>query len=260
MQNKRLRFFFGIILLLIAYTLSARNLVDQSGDISSFDCRLYSSFQSGEMREWEKVMTEMKGIYSRKPSVDLLFTLTQTQYGYIGYLIGSKKSKEARILIAVAEKNIDTMLKHKPDWADAIALKAALVAYNISLSPYKAPILGPRSMNLIGEALTISKNSLQANIEKGNAFHYAPSMFGGDPVEATTFYTKAIALMEKQQAEKQICSWLYLNTLTQLALAYEKSNQTQMADATYRRILFIAPNFKWVREQLYPNFKRKHSK
>lgn len=260
MQIKILRFFSLIILVLLASTLSANNIIDRSGDENIYDCRLYSSFQSGEMKEWEKVMDEMKEIYSRKPSVELLFALTHTQYGFIGYLIGSKKNKEARSLIAIAEKNIDTMLKQKPDWADVIALKAALVAYNISLSPYKAPVLGPRSMNLIGEALTISKNSLQANIEKGNASHYAPSMFGGDPVEATTFYTKAIALMEKQQTDKQICSWLYLNTLTQLALAYEKSNQTQMADATYRRILFIAPNFKWVREELYPNFKRKHSK
>lgn len=212
------------------------------------------------MMEWENVMSEMKGIYSRKPSDDLLFALTRTQYGYIGYLIGSKKSKEARSLIAEAEINVDKMLKHNPKWADAIALKAALVAYNISLSPYKAPILGPRSMSLISDALSISQNSLQAIIEKGNASHYAPSMFGGNPSEATKFYAKAIAIMENLQTDKQICSWLYLNTLTQLALAYEKSSQTQMADATYRRILMLAPNYKWVRDELYPSFRKKQSK
>lgn len=240
------------------------NLVTQlfSSVIPTFDqsysCRLYHSFQTGNMVDWVKVQNEMNSLYHKSPSSQLLYSITQTQYGYIGYLIGAKKTNEARDYIKIAEKNIEQLLIANPNWPDVIALKAALLAYSIALSPYKAPFIGPQSMSLINDALTKDSKSTQANIEKANASHYAPSMFGGNPIEAIKYYNFALKLMVAKDGSSPTCSWIYLNTITQLALAYEKANKPELAEATYKLILQIAPNYKWVKEELYPNFKKKN--
>ncbi len=221
--------------------------------------QLYQSFKSGDMDAWFKVMDGLQNQYNKSPNNQLLWVILQAQYGYIGYLIGIKETRQARQMLSEAEKNVEVLLSANPKNADAIALKGSFLAYHISLSPYKAPFLGPRSMGLIDEALQLQPNSIQAQIEKGNAAHYAPSMFGGNPSEAVKHYTKAISLFESNNGGNLPESWLYLNTLAQLAMAYEKAKQTENARSTYRRILFIAPDFKWVKDELYPQFLKRNS-
>ena len=217
---------------------------------------MLQSFKSGDMSDWVKVIEELQVDYKRSKSISSLFELVHAQYGYIGYLLGIKNTKKARQVLSEAEGNIEQLLKVNLRNADALALKGALVAYHISLSPIRAPFLGPRSMGLIDESLSINPNSPQALIEKGNAAHYAPSMFGGDPVVAVKYYTKAIAALEKQNSNQQ--TWLFLNTKAQLALAFEKAKQFDNANKTYLEILRIAPDLKWVRDELYPLFQKRY--
>lgn len=220
--------------------------------------RLLQSFKSGDMTDWVRVIEGLKGEYKKTQSNYILYDLTHAQYGYIGYLIGAKQTKQARQVLAEAEANIDLLLNSHPRNANALAIKGALVAYNISLSPLKAPFLGPRSMALIDESISIDPNAAQALIEKGNAAHYAPSMFGGNPIEAIRFYTKAIYTLENQNSDNNQSTWLYLNTQVQLALAFEKAKQIDNAKKTYLNILKIAPDFKWVRDELYPQFQQRN--
>lgn len=244
----RYRFIFSLV------TLFAITFSLGFGQISTINHqqRLLQSFKSGDMSDWVKVIEELQVHYNRSKNNTSLFELAHAQYGYIGYLLGIKDTKKARQVLSEAEDNIEQLLKVNPRNADALALKGALVAYHISLSPIRAPFLGPRSMGLIDESLSINPNSPQALIEKGNAAHYAPSMFGGDPVVAVKYYSKAIAALEKQNSNQQ--TWLFLNTQAQLALAFEKAKQFDNANRTYLEILRIAPDLKWVRDELYPNF------
>lgn len=224
------------------------------GTTANHQQRLLQSFMSGDMSDWVRVIEGLKGEYKKTLSTAILYDLTHAQYGYIGYLIGAKQTKQARQVLAEAEANIDLLLNSHPRNANALAIKGALVAYHISLSPLKAPFLGPRSVALIDESISIDPNAAQALIEKGNAAHYAPSMFGGNPIEAIKFYTMAISTLEKQNSGSNRNTWLYLNTQAQLALAFEKAKQIDNAKKTYLNILKIAPDFKWVRDELYPKF------
>ncbi|MFP4555825.1 MAG: tetratricopeptide repeat protein [Bacteroidales bacterium] len=225
--------------------------------IKDYSEKLYQSYMTGDMDVWVAVINELEQSYRNDRNSNTLFNLIQTQYGYIGYLIGAEQKRAARDYLKKAEDNTDKLLQKKTDNADAIAIKAALLAYNIALAPYKAPFLGPKSMNLIDEALAIDNNSVQALLEKGNATHYAPSMFGGDPIQAIKYYSKALSQMEMASNEQQPKTWLYINTLTQIAMAQEKANLTQDALGTYNRILSIAPEFKWVKDELLPDLKKK---
>lgn len=223
----------------------------------NFQCRLYQGYKLGKMDEWVRVMDELENQYSHTRGIETLLLLTQTQYGYTGYLIGAGKNKEAKLLIIKAEKNVERLLASQPKWVDVLALRASFLAYGIALNPFKAPFAGPKSMSLVDEALALNPQSVQANIEKGNALHYAPAMFGGNPGEAIKYYKKSIELMEMEGSPSVTCSWQHLNALTQLALAYEKNGSGALADATYRQILLIAPDFKWVKDELYPKFKKR---
>ena len=230
-----------------------------NANTNSYDFRLYQSYKTGDMAQWVKVIDELSQLYKKEPSRQLLFDITEAQYGYIGYLIGIKNSSEARKYLKIAERNVEKILSQNSNNHDALAIKGSLYAYHIALSPYKAPFLGPQSMNLIDEAYKTGSNSPQVLIEKGNAAHYAPSLFGGDPKKATEYYQKAANLLEKSNNGISPKTWVYLNTLAQLALAFEKSNEPANAEQTYRQILKIAPDFKWVKEELYPKFLKKNN-
>ena len=241
-----------LLLMFVTYSAKANRLN------SKYDSLLYQSYKDGDMEVWVNVMKLLENEYESNPQNPITYDLLKVQYGYIGYLIGINDTKSARKYLAKAESNTEKLLKAQSDNADVIAIKAALVAYNIGLSPYKAPFLGPRSMSLIDEALAINPNSIQALIEKANATHYAPSMFGGNPEEAVKYYSKALQLMELNYTGKKPISWIYLNIYVQLALAQEKAGQIANAQRTYARIISMAPDFKWVVNDLYPKFSKKH--
>ncbi len=237
--------------------LSGSIFVEANSINEQYSDKLYQSYMTGDMDVWVSIIDELEQNYKRDENSSTLYYLIQTQYGYIGYLIGAEQKRAARDYLDKAEDNTELLLDKNPNNADAIAIKASLLAYNIALAPYKAPFLGPRSMNLIDEALAINNKSAQALLEKGNATHYAPSMFGGDPIEAIEYYSKAMRQMEIENNGKPPETWLYLNTFTQLAMAQQKANLLQNALGTYNRILSIAPNFKWVKDELLPDLQKK---
>jgi len=42
-------------------------------------------------------------------------------------------------------------------------------------------------------------------------------------------------------------------------MAYEKTDQIQAAGRVYEKVLKMEPSFKWVSEEVYPQFRKKHS-
>ncbi|MDD2277721.1 MAG: hypothetical protein PHD06_00225 [Bacteroidales bacterium] len=252
-----MKIFKDLFFLLIAFVVAFSAIANKT--LSKYDALLYESYKSGNMEVWAGVIESLQKDYGINNDNATLLSLIQAQYGYIGYLIGIKESKKARQYLTQAEENADNLIVIQPNNADALALRAALMAYQIALSPYKAPFIGPKSMTAINHSLEVNPNSAQALLEKANSAHYAPSMFGGNPVEAVKYYTKCIAAMEQQNGGSEPKIWIYLNAYAQLALAQEKAKQIPNAKRTYLYILKIAPDFKWVANELYPQFKERHN-
>lgn len=66
------------------------------------------------------------------------------------------------------------------------------------------------------------------------------------------------------KAEKQMIltanyqnDWNYLSLLTQIAQGFEATKDFKNAENYYKKILSIAPNFGWVKNELYPKFIKK---
>lgn len=217
-----------------------------------YDKRLYQAFVTGKMDDWEKVIDELEIQVSKSSSAASRFKLLHAQYGYIGYLLGIKQTGKAKRMIEKAEANADILIRVASYKSSAMAMQAALLAYRISISPYKAPFLGPKSASLIDESISINPSNFYALIEKGNAKHYAPAIVGGNPTEAVELYSMAIALIEKQNQPSPSKTWWYINAYTQMGLAAQKAGDKQLAKSIYLKVLAIEPNYKWVSNELLP--------
>jgi len=216
---------------------------------------VYNAFISREMHKWANVIYTIE-ISTSSQTIEQKLELVDYYYGYAAFLIGKKQNESALKYIDKGEKTINTILKSSPNNASAYAYKGAFIGFRIGISKFKAIYLGPESASLINKAYELDKKNVQANIDKGNILYYSPSIFGGDKIEALEFYKKAIKLMENNNEIKQ--SWTYLNLLTTIALAYEKTDQPAHAKQTYEKILRIEPDFYWVKVDLYPKFLAKN--
>ncbi len=218
----------------------------------SHNDQVYHAFISDRMDAWDGVIVSLNG---RKASLSdrQLGELVSYYYGYTAWTLEEDLKKKANRYIDYAEEIIDELLAKYPNDPDWYAYKGAFIAYKIGLSPMKAPFLGSESLKNIDRAIEIGPQRPQGWIEKGNALFYMPKAFGGSKEQALEAYKKAIRLMEKDPESLQH-NWIYLNVLTVLGQSYEKTENLQLAQSTYEKILTIEPNFTYVRDELYPAF------
>jgi tetratricopeptide (TPR) repeat protein len=217
-------------------------------------CRIYDAYLSGNMEDWKDVMLGLNSQYLQQQSDDVLYDLILTQYGYTGYLIGLDKFEEANRLIEKGESNAERLLKSKKYQSEAYAMMGAFTAFKIAIDKTKAYKLGFKSLRYINQAYELDKMNPAALIEKGNTKYYMPPFLGGGYAEAADYYQQAAHAIEKNKNKN--CNWLYLSALTWAAKSYQEDKQYQKADKTYRIILKKAPGFKWVKDELYPEFKK----
>jgi tetratricopeptide (TPR) repeat protein len=216
------------------------------------NCDVYRGFLSGDMNIWIRGITAQEELYRKSRSNDDLFVLILSKYGYIGFIIGMKKSDEARDMLASAEENVEILAKDKAYTARATALRGALIAMRISLNPLKATYLGMRSLRQMEEALKIDSNDPTGWVEMGNARYHMPSVVGGSYKESVRCFSQAITLFEKNPASLK-CNWHYLHALVWLAQSHDKLGDLAEAKRIYEKILKIEPEFQWVKRELYPD-------
>ena len=203
-------------------------------------------------------MDDMEKRYNSSRSYDLLYDLTIAQYGYIAYCMSTGDKQKAKEYVLKAENNANKMLNYNQKWARVHALKGAIYGFKAGQAPYKAPVLGVRAIREIAIAFELDKGDPHIWMEKGNIDLYRPAIFGGDKKDAIKFYLKAIELYEADPIKLEN-NWLYLNTLSGLASAYVKMKQIKKANKTYQKILQIEPDFEWIRDDVYPSFRKKYS-
>ena len=223
-----------------------------------YQSQIYQFYLEGRMDLWKNVMDQMNSEYEKSASMELLYELTEAQYGYIAYCLSVKQKKEAAQLVDLADKQIETLLKWQKSNPRIYSLQGAFYGFRIQLKPLKAPSYGKKSVEINHKAILLGPREPQAWMEKANIAYYKPAVFGGSKSDAVLLYEKAVKLYE-ETPERTIQNWLYLNCLVGLGMAYEKTNQIKAAGRVYEKVLKMEPSFKWVSEEVYPQFREKHS-
>lgn len=219
----------------------------------------YDAYITNRMDLWKIEMDKMELECQAENDMDMIFDLTLAQYGYIAYCMAMDRKKMAKDYVLKAVQNAERMLQYDPGWARAHALRGAIYGYEAGQAPYKAFILGTRAIKEVDRAFEIDPANPYIWMEQGNINLYKPRIFGGNKNDAIKDYLKAIELFEKDPLFVE-SNWLYLNTLLGLARAYNRTDRIKRADQSYQKILEVEPEFKWIRDDVYPKFRKKYFK
>ena len=225
----------------------------RAGDYKNFQDQIYKAYVEDRMSLWRSTLLNMEYEYQNNPDDALLYDILLGHYGLIGYYLGTDHEDKAKKMLEKAEPYLDIMYNRDDYEARAKLFEAAFNGFRIGLRPLRGVSLGPKSATLIDDALEIDPSYPRGYIEKGNHMYYAPSMFGGSKSKAIEHYKKAIDMLEEGMANNH--RWLYLNTLTVLAEAYNETGSSEKAIAILEKALTFEPDFHWVKEELLPSMK-----
>ena len=195
------------------------------------------------MAPWPGLIAEME----KAKSTDLGWQteMVKAMYGLVGYQLGVKNKDLARYYVNKADIYLGKLLKVYPRNAQLHSLSGAFYGYKISLSFYKAPFYGPKSMSHIEKAIEIDPAEPMGYIEKGNSLMYRPAAFGGDKVEALAYYKKALKLMETHN--KQQCNWQQMLLRAFILKSLYETGQTAEANVFMQEMQKDYGSMNWIK-------------
>jgi len=225
--------------------------------VSAYHAEIYDAYVTSSMDQWKQTMLAMESTYLGDGDEELLYTLTEAQYGYIGFCIAEGKKEQARTWLRKAEINLEVLIRAHPDDPKLFSLMGAFKGYAVILDPLRAPVLVKKSAEANRKAMELDPGEPRVWMERANMEFYKPALLGGSVTDAIPMYEKAVRLFEAHP-DRIRQNWLYLNCLANLGLAYEEDGEVEKAGAVYRKLLELEPSFSWVRDDLYPRLREKH--
>ncbi|MBI9052761.1 MAG: hypothetical protein JEY96_03025 [Bacteroidales bacterium] len=228
-----------------------------SSDLGKTKEKLYQAYITGNNALWTIIMDDLEDSYNISNNIFELFELTKSQYGYMGVLIDRREFEKAKRILPETEKNIKTLLKYNPDWADAHGLKAGIYGFKIILFPTHVIFNGPKGKDYLEKASSYNDISPSIIVEMANYKYHTPSLLGGNIDEAIKYYKSAIQLFELTNQIKH--NWQYINTMVWLAISLDRNGKSIESKNLLNKILTLEPNFDWVKNDLYPKILRNES-
>ncbi len=215
---------------------------------------MYNAYINNNMSVWKSSIIKLESKRNKTDAEKL--TLIDYEYIYIQHCIKTDKDKEVEKYIQKIEKIISYLDQKNYKRPILYAYKSAVIGFKISLAPYKAPKLGGESSDFAEKSVKLNNKNYFGYIQLGNIAFYKPSIFGGSKKEALTNYLKAYNLIKDKKSEIAE-SWNYLNLLAMLAKTYYELDNYQKAKEFCEIALKAEPNYKFVKDELYPQVLKK---
>lgn len=216
--------------------------------------KIYECYVFNDIATWKQVVDSLQQVKSLTDTQNE--TLLNYEYGYVAWCLSKKVNNktEAEKYLNKAYLHLETLPKTSNYEATVLAYHAAFVAYEIVLSPIKAPFIGSKSIKYAKKALSLDSLNYFAHIQMGNIYYYMPPLLGGSTPKAIKHYTQAKQLMQQQHIHQQ--NWLYMNLLLTIADAYKKEKDWKMVKSCYDEALQMQPNYPYIIENLYPTLQK----
>ncbi len=139
------------------------------------------------------------------------------------------------------------IIENDPNHGEAMAVLSATYGLVMAYSPMKGMLYGSKSTGLVESAIKIQPDSPLVQKLFASSKLYTPEMFGGSPKTAVVSFEKSIELFEKGETEN---SWLYLDALIGLSMAYRKTGKDAEAKLIVEKALEIEPEYGWAKSIL----------
>ncbi len=218
--------------------------------------QIFSDFTNNKISNWEKPIRYLSNESGLKENDSLLLIYSELLYGITGFYIAGKNEKAETFLKDFFDAI--SLIKSKPALTSYYkSYLAAAIAYEMALHPYKIPFMASKSFSLAYAAVKQNTGNPVAWVILGNAKYHAPAFLGGNLHEALKFFNIATTLWEYNHHTKD--NWLYVNTMAWKGFVNYKLKNFQEAKTIYETILKIAPDFFWVKNELFPDVEQKLS-
>ena len=239
------RYVVLILFALLSFSVSAENVGK----------KIYDCYINKDMSTWREVIDSLQGEYDASGMTTAeTWQMLDYQYGYLGWAVSEKKTmrKEAEKYLAAAKKNLSELIEQGGVNSTSNAFNAAFTAYDISLSPIKAPFLGLKCIKYGETAIKQDSLNYFALIQYGNIMNYMPEAFGGSKDKALASYIKAKEIMSREERLYKD-NWLYMNLILTIADIYKGKKDYETTKQYYLEALELEPGYEFV-EELMSNF------
>ena len=210
---------------------------------------IYMSFTGDDMSPWKEVVDSMEKEGQKTPKQRL--ELVNYAYGYIGWCIGKERYDEAREYMERAGNHMDMLEDLHYELSSVYAYRAAYTGFRIALAPYKAPFLGPKSIEYARKAVNLNPENYLAILQQANIKYYTPALFGGSKTEAIELYKKSLRKYIAAY-DTPANDWNYLSLYITLITTTYETEDFKAAEKYCLQALSIEPEFHWVKNELYP--------
>lgn len=241
------RLLLGICMLYVAPAVSATNWQQYA----------YDTYADRNFTGWpDMIQTLQSTAFSPSGTLaDRIQTMT-CYYGYIGHLLDVKQKDKASEWSKKANEPFKKLQAEAPSDARIVALQSMFTAYEIAISPLKAPFQAGGMMSNAKKALQIDPSSYLAALANANILFYFPEALGGDKKQAITYYKKVYDYFVAHP-EIAATDWMYLNVMSTLAVANEAVGNYTEALSWCKKALQVQPHFVYVKTFLLPRIQAK---
>lgn len=218
-----------ITMILVVQLVSAQTLKE----------REYVAFMTGSNAFWEKCVAISKEKHGKNS-----YEYAMTIYGMLGNTMASRDKNTFEKYDDIALDIFKKMSSEKPSWGEPKAIMSSIYGMIIGHTPMTGMFYGGKSSSLAEKALKLQPSSPIVNKIYGSSKLYTPSMFGGDIDLAIKHLKKSVELFEQEDVKN---NWMYLGTLVELGIAYQKSGDTNNQKMIIQKALDIEPEFGWAK-------------
>ncbi len=217
----------------------------------------FFAFTMNNISMWKEIVAKSETKLATSPTDTILLYLSiRYGYGLLTACLGNQDKETFYEYVNKTQERINILLSMTPYWSAVHAFQAGLYSLRMGFNPGKGMSLGPKSEKAIDKAIKYNPEEPTGWQQKAGSKLHTPKSFGGSTPEAIKCYMKAIELYESNE-KFTVNNWQYLNAITWLGIAYEKTEQYEKAFKTYEKALEFAPDYGWVKYALYPQVKEK---
>jgi len=200
----------------------------------------------GIRSELERLVDAREGTAAPSDRYDLAYVTWR-----ICQELAEDDKKERRKLLKDAQRELDLVLKAKPDDAEAHALRGSVIGDRIG-GVFSGMSLGPKASKSLNRAFELDPKNPRVALQRGVSYFYTPKAFGGGPENALQELERAQQLFQAEEKDRPWPNWGRVDALAWLGLVLAQSGRVEEARAAYKKALQLEPDHAWIRRELLP--------
>jgi tetratricopeptide (TPR) repeat protein len=258
----------GLFALLITLAMIKTNAVamtkTDTAAIVAEKKKLYAAVVSGKAEDLITSRAAFEAMLTTDSRKDLIhYYIAYADYQLVSIFNAKNKTAQSETYLEDGITQLESAKALNEKSAEVLALLGSLYGMKAGTGMINGMRFGSKSSGAFEAALALAPTNPRAVMLDGISKFYTPSMFGGDKVAAAVQFKKAADLFEsasKTSGEKTETiepDWGHAESYIWQGVAAMDKNDNAAAKTALDKALQIAPDYAWVKYNLYPKLSAK---